>query len=142
MFAGALSHHWCLGVGIPFLIMSIQQVSPLPYFFFTLQRYSASVFFASISSSSLQRWPNPDNLLLFTILLLFSTPVFSYNSLFLNIFGHLTPVTWRSSFHWKESIISAMVLLVVHNSMLYWKMPLDISFEKIQLCFDGYCAQF
>ena len=139
--AGALSHHWYLVVGIHFLIMSVQQVFLVPYFFFTLQSYSASAFFASIFSSSLQRWPSHDNLLLFTILLPFSTPVLSCNYLFLKFFGHLTPMTSWSSSHWKESIISEMVLLVVHNYLLHWKMLLDISFGKIQLCFDGYCAQ-
>ena len=130
-----MSHHWCLVVGIHFLIMSVQQVFLVPYFFFTLQSYLASAFFASIFSSSLQRWPSHDNLLLFTILLPFSTPVFSCNYLFLKFFGHLTPMTSWSSSHWKESIISEMVLLVVHNYLLHWKMLLDISFGKERFSF-------
>ena len=90
-----------------FLIMSIHQVFLPPHFFFTLQRYSESAFFTGVYSSSLRRWPSYDNLLLFTILL--SAPVFSYNSLFFFNFNHLKPMTWWSSFHWKQSILSSMV---------------------------------
>ena len=51
------------------LIMSIQQVFLLPHFFFTLQRYSSSAFFAGDSSSSLTRWPSHDYILLFFTIL-------------------------------------------------------------------------
>ena len=126
------------------LIMSIKQVFLLPHFFFTLRRYSASAFFAGVSWSSFRRWPSHENLLFFVILLHFSTIVFSYNSVFFTFFGHLTPMTWRSNFRWKESILSAIVFVMVHNSLLYRKI---LCFRNVALfvlawvaCFRGWCV--
>ena len=104
-----------------FLILSTQKVFLLPHFCFTFWRYSANAFFTGVFLSSLRRQPSNDNLLLFTRLLHFSASIVSYNSLPFIVFSYLTPMTWQSSFCSKESILSSMVFVVVHNSPLYRK---------------------
>ena len=112
--AGALLRHEYLGIRNPFWLCQSSRLFFFPQFFFIWQRYSACAFFVGVSSSSFRRWPNHDNLLLFTVLLYFSIPVFSYSSLLIIIFGHLTLMIWWSSFGWKKSILSSMILVVVH----------------------------
>ena len=114
--ARALSHHWCLGIGNPFWLFQSNRFFLLPHFFFILRRCLASAFFAGVSFSSLRRRPSHGNLLsllnyficqhLFKLLHSFT------------IFGHLTSMTWRISFPWKEAVLSSIALVEVHNSLL------------------------
>ena len=121
-FLSPLKTFRCCRSFVPSLIFRLEilfdYVNPTGFSSYTLLhfmkvfRYSL-VFF----HQPFREWPSHDNLLFFTRVLHFSAPVFSSNSLFFIIFGHLTPMTWWSSLCWKELVLFSMVFVVVHNSL-------------------------
>ena len=118
--AGALSHHWCSGIGNHFWLCQ----SSRSFFFHTsFSLYEGIQQVLSLLVFLHQVLEGDQAMTIFFFLLYYSISLhLSYNSVFFTIFGHLTPMTWQSGFPWKEANLSAIVFVVVHNSLLYRKI--------------------